>query len=151
VRFLDPGVCKNTIRYIGFRQVIRAHTTCLCFIFPSPSAREIYNSDRLYDASLSKWNLRYIPFLLSWCSWMTTFSNLKTYLPSALKHLFGCRVKHLWKKRNIIVTFQSGQLTEQPKTLDDLNRWRPLGLLSEIFSDGGIKILSLTNILPIIK
>ena len=53
---------------------------------------------------------------------MTTFSNLKTYLPSALKHLFGCRVKHLWKKRNIIVTFQSGQLTEQPKTLDDLNR-----------------------------
>jgi hypothetical protein len=47
-------------------------------------------------------------------------SNLKTYLPSALKHLFGCHFKHLWKKRNIIVTFQSGQLTEQPKTLDDL-------------------------------
>ena len=53
---------------------------------------------------------------------MTTFSNLKTYLPSALKHLFGCHFKHLWKKRNIIVTFQSGQLTEQPKTLDDLGR-----------------------------
>jgi hypothetical protein len=27
------------------------------------------------------------------------------------------------KKRNIIVTFQSGQLTEQPKTLDDLGRF----------------------------
>jgi hypothetical protein len=26
----------------------------------------------------------------------------------------------LGEKRNIIVTFQSGQLTEQPKTLDDL-------------------------------
>jgi hypothetical protein len=29
---------------------------------------------------------------------MTTFSNLKTYLPSALKHLFDCHFKHLWKK-----------------------------------------------------
>jgi hypothetical protein len=42
---------------------------------------------------------------------------------SALKHLFGCHFKHLWKKRNIIVTFQPGQLTEQPKTLDDLGRF----------------------------
>ena len=50
-------------------------------------------------ASLSKWNLQYIPFLLNWCSWMTTFSNLKTYLPLALKHLFGCHFKHLWKKQ----------------------------------------------------
>jgi hypothetical protein len=54
---------------------------------------------------------------------MTTFRNLKTYLPSALKHLFGCHLKHLWKKQNIIVTFQSGQLTEQPITLDDLGRF----------------------------
>jgi hypothetical protein len=54
---------------------------------------------------------------------MTTFSNRKTYLPSALKHLFGCHFKHLWKKQNIIVTFQTGQLTEQPKTLDDLGRF----------------------------
>jgi hypothetical protein len=54
---------------------------------------------------------------------MTTFNNLKTYLPSALKHLSGCHFKILWKKRNIIVTFQSGQLTEQPKTLDDLGRF----------------------------
>jgi hypothetical protein len=54
---------------------------------------------------------------------MTTFTNLKTYLPSALKHLFGCHFKHLWKKRNAIVTFQSGRLTEQPKTLDDLGRF----------------------------
>jgi hypothetical protein len=33
-----------------------------------------------------------------------------------------CHFKHLWKKRNIIVTFQSDQLTEQPKTLVDLGR-----------------------------
>ena len=32
-----------------------------------------------------------------------------------MKHLFGCHFKHL-----IIETFQSGQLTEQPKILDDL-------------------------------
>jgi hypothetical protein len=51
---------------------------------------------------------------------MTTFSNLKTYLPAVLQHLFGYNFKHLWKKRNIIVTFQ---LTEQPKTLDDLDRF----------------------------
>ena len=40
------------ISYIGFRQVIRAHITCLCFIFPEPSAQEIYNSDRLYEPVL---------------------------------------------------------------------------------------------------
>jgi hypothetical protein len=68
-------------------------------------------------------HLQYFPFLLKWFSWMTTFNNLKTYLPSALKHLSGCHFKILWKKRNIIVTFQSGQLTEQPKTLDDLGRF----------------------------
>jgi hypothetical protein len=49
--------------------------------------------------------------------------NTRGYLPSALKHLFGCHFKHLWKKRNIIVTFQSGQLKVQPKTLDDLGRF----------------------------
>ena len=42
----------NNISYIGFRQVIRAHITCLCFIFPEPKAREIYNSDRLYEPVL---------------------------------------------------------------------------------------------------
>ena len=40
------------ISYIGFRQVIRAHITCLCFIFPEPKAREIYNTDRLYEPVL---------------------------------------------------------------------------------------------------
>jgi hypothetical protein len=35
----------HIISYIGFRQVIRAHITCLCFIFPEPKAREIYNTD----------------------------------------------------------------------------------------------------------
>jgi hypothetical protein len=49
--------------------------------------------------------------------------NTRGYLPSALKHLFGCHFKHLWKKRNIIVTFQSGQLKVQPTTLDDLGRF----------------------------
>jgi hypothetical protein len=28
-----------------------------------------------------------------------------------------------WKKQNIIITFQLGQLTQQPKTLDDLDRF----------------------------
>jgi hypothetical protein len=42
----------TNISYIGFRQVIRAHITCLCFIFPEPKAREIYNSDRLYEPVL---------------------------------------------------------------------------------------------------
>jgi hypothetical protein len=45
--------------------------------------------------------------LENWCSWMTTFRNFKTYLPSALKHLSSCHFKILWKKWNIIVTFQS--------------------------------------------
>jgi len=54
---------------------------------------------------------------------MTTFNNLKKYLPSALKHLFGCHFRHFQKKRNIIVTFQSDQLTEQPKTLDNLDHF----------------------------
>jgi hypothetical protein len=57
--------------------------------------------------------------LLIFC--IATFSNLKTYLSLALKHLFSCHFKNLWEKRNIIVTFQSGQLTEQPKTLEDQN------------------------------
>ena len=42
----------HTISYIGFRQVIRAHITCLCFIFPEPKAREIYNTDRLHEPVL---------------------------------------------------------------------------------------------------
>ena len=69
---------------------------------------------------MSKWNF---PFLLKWCSWMTAFRNFKTYLPSAFKQLSGCHFKILWKKRNIIVTFQSVLLTEQPKTLDHLGRF----------------------------
>ena len=35
------GIAVWQIRYIGFRQVIRARITCLCCIFPSPSAQEI--------------------------------------------------------------------------------------------------------------
>ena len=46
------AITVNTISYIGFRQVIRAHITCLCFIFPESKAREIYNSDRLYEPVL---------------------------------------------------------------------------------------------------
>jgi hypothetical protein len=38
---------------------------------------------------------------------MTPFKNFKTYLPSALKHLSGCHFKILWKKRNVILSFQS--------------------------------------------
>ena len=45
---LDDG-CIDIISYIGFRQVIQAHITCLRFILPEPKAREIYNTDRLYE------------------------------------------------------------------------------------------------------
>jgi hypothetical protein len=90
----------------------------------------------------------YIPFLLN------TFSNLKIYLPSALKHLFGCHFKHLWKKRNIIVTFQSGQLTEQPKTLDDLGRFdlkmfRNCPIRIEIITGSHIFILFLPRVVTL--
>jgi hypothetical protein len=83
-----------------------------------------------------------------------TFSNLKTYLPSALKHLFGCHFKHLWKKRNIIVTFQSGQLTEQPKTLDDLGRFdlkvfRNCPIRIEIITGSHIFILFLPRVVTL--
>ena len=47
-----PDIFLNIISYIGFRQVIQAHITCLCFIFPEPKAREIYNADRLYEPVL---------------------------------------------------------------------------------------------------
>jgi hypothetical protein len=82
---------------------------------------------------------------------MTTFSNLKTYLPSALKHLFGCHFKHLWKKWNIIVTFQPGQLTVQPKTLDDLGRFdlkmfRNCPIRIEIITGNHIFILFLPQV-----
>jgi hypothetical protein len=57
---------------------------------------------------------------LNWCSWMTTFSNLKTYLSSA-RNTFSVVISNIFgKKRNSIVTFQSDHLTEQPKTMDDL-------------------------------
>ena len=85
---------------------------------------------------------------------MTTFSNLKTYLPSALKHLFGCHFKHLWKKRNIIVTFQSGQLMEQPNTLDDLGRsdlkmFRNCPIRIKIITDSHIFILFLPRVVTL--
>jgi hypothetical protein len=85
---------------------------------------------------------------------MTTFSNFKTYLPSALKHLFGCHFKHLWKKRNIIATFQLGQLTEQPKTLDDLGRFdlkmfRNCPIRIEIITGSYIFILFLPRVVTL--
>ena len=49
------GVSNHTCYiyiYIGLYQVIRAHITCLCFIFLEPKAREIYNTDRLYEPVL---------------------------------------------------------------------------------------------------
>jgi hypothetical protein len=85
---------------------------------------------------------------------MTTFSNRKSYLPSAMKHLFGCHFKHFWKKRNIIVTFQSGQLTEQPKTLDDLGRFelkmlRNCPIRIEIITGSHIFILFLPRVVTL--
>ena len=85
---------------------------------------------------------------------MTTFSNRKTYLPSALKHIFSCHFKHIWKKRNIIVTFQSGQLTEHPKTLDELGRFdlkmfRNCPIRIEIITDSHIFILFLPRVVTL--
>jgi hypothetical protein len=46
---------------------------------------------------------------------MTTFSNLKTYLPSALKHLFGCFFKHLWKKPEYYFNISVGSINGTTK------------------------------------
>jgi hypothetical protein len=48
-----------------------------------------------------------------------TLSNPKLYLPSPLKHLFGCHFENPWKNQNIIVTFQSGQRLKCKKLTDD--------------------------------
>ena len=85
---------------------------------------------------------------------MTTFSNRKTYVPSALKHPFGCYFKHLWKTQNIIVTFQSSQLMEQPKTLDDLGRsdlklFRNCPIRIEIITVSHIFILFLPQVVTL--
>jgi hypothetical protein len=76
---------------------------------------------------------------------MTTFSNLKTYLLLELKNLFGCHFKILWKKRNDIVTFQSGQLMEWSKTLDcfDLKIFRNCLIRIKIITGSHIFILFL--------
>jgi hypothetical protein len=63
-------------------------------------------------------------------------------------------VKHLWKKRNIIVTFQSGQLTEQPKTLDDLGHFdlkmfRNCPIRIEIITGSHIFILFLPRVVTL--
>ena len=68
-----------------------------------------------------------------------------------MKYLFGCDFKHLWKKRNIIATFQSGQLAEQPKTLDDLGRFdlkifRNCPIRIEIITGSHIFILFLPRV-----
>ena len=54
---------------------------------------------------------------------MTRFSNRKTYLPSALKHLFGCHFKHLWKKTEYYCNISVGSINGTTKTLDDLGRF----------------------------
>jgi hypothetical protein len=41
------GIAVGQIRYIGFRQVIRAHITCLSRIFPDPKTGS-YNLSEAY-------------------------------------------------------------------------------------------------------
>ena len=82
---------------------------------------------------------------------MKTFRNFKTDLPSALKHLSRCNFKILWKKRNVILTFQSVKLTEQPTTLDDLGRFdlkifRNCPIRMEIITGSHIFILFLPQV-----
>jgi hypothetical protein len=84
-----------TICYSGSLQGIRVYYTCLFSISPEPIS-----------------NTRMFIYFV-YCILIIVH----------LKHLFGCHFKHLWKKRNIIVTFQSGQLTEQPNTLNDLGHF----------------------------
>ena len=83
--------------------------------------------------------------------WTTTFSNLKTYLSSAW-NTFSVVISNIFgKKRNSIVTFQSGHLTEQPKTLDDLGcfdlkMFRNCPIKIEIITGGHIFILFLPRL-----
>jgi hypothetical protein len=77
---------------------ILAHTTWRHKKTSSSKGTQIRHFFGFVHTSSSKWNFQYFPFLLNWCSWMTTFSNLKTYLSLALKHHFGCHFKNLWKK-----------------------------------------------------
>jgi hypothetical protein len=58
------------------------------------------------------------------------------------------------EKRNIIVTFQSGQLTEQPKTLDDLGRFdlkmfRNCPIRIEIITGSHVFILFLPRVVTL--
>ena len=100
-------------------------------------------------SSINNLNLHYFPFLLND---MTTSSNLKTYLPSALKRLVECHFKIRWKnKRNIIVSFQSGQLTGKTKILDDLagfdlKCFRNCPIIIKIITGSHIFILFLPHI-----
>ena len=71
-----------------------------------------------------------------------------------LKHLFSCHFKNLWKKRNIIVTFQSDQLTEQPQILKDLNHFDLKCYLNcpiriKIITDSHIFILFLPRVVTL--
>ena len=68
-----------------------------------------------------------------------------------MKHLFGCHFKHLWKKRNSIVTFQLGHLTEQPTTMYDLGcfelkMFRNCPIRIEIITSSHIFILFLPRV-----
>ena len=56
-----------------------------------------------------------------------------------MKHIFGCHFKIRWTNRNIILIFQSGQITEQPKTLNDLD-----GYNLKFFRYGPIRIKIIT-------
>jgi len=58
---------------------------------------------------------------------MTTFSNLKTYLSLALKHLFGCHFKNLWEKMEYHCNISVGSINETAK-----NTGRPRPLRFEI-------------------
>jgi hypothetical protein len=71
--------------------------------------------------------------------------------PSA-RNIFSVVISNIFgKKRNIIVTFQSGQLPEQPKTLEDLGcfdlkMFRNCPIRIEIITDSHIFILVLPRV-----
>jgi hypothetical protein len=89
----------HTISYICFRQVIRAHIICLCFIFPEPKAREIYNTDRLYEPVLPTfvWNAD-ISFH-NICSWRGVLDiyNILSYCNRKTPDSFHIRYRTLFQ------------------------------------------------------
>jgi hypothetical protein len=88
----------------------------ICVTFRLRDMQEYYMLFWIFARDVGLYSLsvfyKYFPFLLNWCLWMITFTNLKTYLSSAW-NTFSVVISNIFgKKRNIIVTFQSYLVTK---------------------------------------